>query len=576
MVNKKWFQIIGILFLCFMLSVSLVDASPNLQEETPFSSQAEATLDEPAPQQSTTGPTPPAEVILRDSQKPEMPDQAILSETVISGVPAYVWRYGCGPTAGGMVRGYYDGLGFSDLVPGDASSQTDDVDQMIASGGEWGSLMPPGSEGHYEDYASPEDYYPTMLDDDYITASRTPHTDNSLADYMHTSMSTYSNYYGWSWSSDLAPAFVSYVNQQNSSYQASHRGYYWSSGTLTWDVLKNEIDAGRPMVFLVDTNADGATDHFVTVIGYRETTRGPEYGMMDTWSENIHWESFAGIANGVYWGIWGGWGLYIMNADVDSYEPDDNALESNLLEVAQDQTHAIKPVGDEDWVHFTVTYHSAVTLTTSGAGGDDTRMWLYDDTLSEIEFNDDGGTDNYAQIDRVCGVDALPAGDYYVKVDEYEGNDDIDAYTLSLSTSFCLMVDLFEPDDSYAQANSLASMDFQNHSIYPAGDQDWITFNVADLSEVYIGTWGTTDDDTVLYLYDSNLDQVEFNDNTDWSNYGSIDRLCAVDPLPAGTYYAMAAAAQPEDEIALYQLNLYTHSCMTFQQVLPFIFQTGP
>ena len=209
----------------------------------------------PAPQQSTTGPTPPLAVLLQDARKPADSLASLASEVTLN-VPAYLWRHGCGPTAVGMVLGYYDGLGFDDLIPGSAITQTEAVNQAIASGGDISSPNPPGSEAHYEDYARPEDDPPPMITDDYFTSGRTPHPDDSIADYMHTSQSSFNNLYGWSWSYDIGPAFVAFVNQQNSSYVASYQEYFYSdgtaNGTLTWSVLTGEIDAGRPMIFLVD------------------------------------------------------------------------------------------------------------------------------------------------------------------------------------------------------------------------------------------------------------------------------------------------------------------------------------
>ncbi len=70
---------------------------------------------------------------------------------VIDGVPGYEWRHGCGPTAIGMVIGYHDTHGFDALIPGDASTQTSEVDQAIAS------ERSPGDPGHYEDYSLPYD-----------------------------------------------------------------------------------------------------------------------------------------------------------------------------------------------------------------------------------------------------------------------------------------------------------------------------------------------------------------------------------------------------------------------------------
>jgi hypothetical protein len=264
------------------------------------------------PQQSTTGPTPPAEVSERDGQQPQNLRENSVTETVLS-VPAYLWRHGCGPTALGMVVGFFDNAGFDDLVPGDASSQTTAVDQMIASGGEQGSPNPPGSEGNFEDYASPVDSYPTMEDDAYITAGRPPHPSDSLADFMDTSKSTRSNYYGWSWSSDMGPAFMDYVSLQSPAYQPSYSSYRTSYGTLTESVLVNEINANRPMVFLVDSDGYNGTDHFITIIGYRYAPN-LQYAAWDTWSNStIRWEDFQGMASGVPWGVWGGWSFNITN-----------------------------------------------------------------------------------------------------------------------------------------------------------------------------------------------------------------------------------------------------------------------
>jgi hypothetical protein len=256
-------------------------------------------------QQSKTGPTPPPEVVAHDALKPADTLEDIMAEVTLP-VPNYFWRHGCGPTAVGMVVGYYDTQGYDSLIPGDASSQTNEVNQAIASGGDSSNPFPPGLERHYEDYARPEDDYPNMLDDDYITSGRPPHADNCIADYMNTSKSTVDNYYGWSWSSDVGPSFVGYINQQNPAYSPAYQSYLTSYGTLTWSVLTGEIDAGRPMVFLVDSDGDGYTDHFVPIIGYRDSPT-LQYACWDTWYAPVRWENFAAISYGVPWGIWGGW-----------------------------------------------------------------------------------------------------------------------------------------------------------------------------------------------------------------------------------------------------------------------------
>lgn len=308
---KRLFRALSLIVTLSIVALSLI-AAPRPSSGAPLTQDAPPPT---GPQQSRTGPTPPEAVLKRDAQKPETQKPEARAQDALTAVtlpvPAYSWRHGCGPTAVGMVVGYYDGLGYGDLIPGSAAVQTTAVDQAIASGGDYVNPYPAGSEQHYEDYASPQDYTSTgMMDDAYITAGRTPHADNCIADYMHTSKSTSNNYYGWSWSNHIAPAFEAYVMQQNAQYETSTQFYYGSFG-LTWAVLTGEIDAGRPMVFLVDTDGDGGTDHFVTVIGYR-TSPTYQYASWDTWSTTtIRWEDFSFIASGVPWGIWGGWALTV-------------------------------------------------------------------------------------------------------------------------------------------------------------------------------------------------------------------------------------------------------------------------
>jgi hypothetical protein len=124
-----------------------------------------------APRQSKTGPVPPDAVVARDAANQNQSFESHTAEVTLS-APGYLWRHGCGPTAVGMVVGYYDGQGYEDLIPGEAATQTSDVNQAIASGGNSSSPNPPGSEEHYEDYARPQDSWPTMLTDDYITQGR--------------------------------------------------------------------------------------------------------------------------------------------------------------------------------------------------------------------------------------------------------------------------------------------------------------------------------------------------------------------------------------------------------------------
>lgn len=240
----------------------------------------------PEDAQSTTGPVPPEGI-----DRGERGDLAPEVQVVLSGVPAYIWHNGCGPTAAGMVIGYWDGNGFPDLVPGSASTQTAAVNNMIST------------SGNYNDYCLPIDSYPNLLPDKSEAPVGDEHPNDCVADLMRTSQSYYSNYYGWSWYSDVDNAMQGYVSMVAPHYTATVVNQPW--GTFTWNSFRAEIDAGRPVVLLVDTDGDGGTDHFVTAYGYRDDGGTNQYACRDTWDTGIHWYNFAQMASGRPWGIYG-------------------------------------------------------------------------------------------------------------------------------------------------------------------------------------------------------------------------------------------------------------------------------
>ena len=240
----------------------------------------------PTDSQSTTGPEPPAG--LSGGVAPQTLDY----EVVISEVPAYEWHRGCGPTAAGMILGYWDGQGFDDLVSGDAATQTTAVNDAISS------------SGNYDDYCLPLDYYPApILPDRSEPPVGDEHADDCVADFMKTSQSFHRNYYGWSWYSAVDDALLDYVQSVAPQYRATARNDHW--GVFTWASFRAEIDANRPVELLVDTNGDGKTDHFVTAVGYGERGSTPMYACLNTWDEAIHWFEFAQMSAGQQWGIYG-------------------------------------------------------------------------------------------------------------------------------------------------------------------------------------------------------------------------------------------------------------------------------
>jgi len=250
-------------------------------------------------QKSTTGPTPPPNVVKQKSSGIDSTFAAGGATQKVLGVPGYEWRHGCGPTAVGMVVGYYDVRGFDNLYDGSAASQTYAVNQGIAS------QRSSSNPGHYEDYSLPMDDTASQPIADKSQSGGT-HVADSIADYMHTSWSSDGLFYGWSYSDMISPALISYVKSKDSDYTVNSTEYDFDH--MPWNILTNEIDNDRPMIFLVDTNADGYTDHFVTVVGYRIYNGQNQYGCLDTWApaSEVRWSNFSKMKAGTSWGVWGG------------------------------------------------------------------------------------------------------------------------------------------------------------------------------------------------------------------------------------------------------------------------------
>ena len=199
---------------------------------------------------------------------------------VLQDVPAYDWYHGCGPTAAASVIGYYDLHGFPNLYDASGWEQvkmTDNVKDHISS---------PAHNAKYD--PTPDD--PTL--------PVPPNT--SIACWYRTSVDPLQ--YGWSYLSRSDDAFEGYLTYRGYECDSWYESY--ASGQFTWNDLVTEINASRPVMFLVDTNGDGATDHFVPVFGYDDRgATGKYYGCYTTWSESesIAWKEFRGMGNP--WGV---------------------------------------------------------------------------------------------------------------------------------------------------------------------------------------------------------------------------------------------------------------------------------
>jgi Leucine-rich repeat (LRR) protein len=193
----------------------------------------------------------------------------------------------------------------------------------------------------------------------------------------------------------------------------------------------------------------------------------------------------------------------------DTYETDDTSTQARTITSGTTQNHNICPIGDKDWVKFTLNNPSAINLETAGSTGD-TRMWLYNNSLQEIEYDDDDGTGAFSKIDRNCGTDELPAGTYYVKVDEFNDDNTIDNYTLSFDATACQFGTVQFSKDTY--------------NINEADGTADITVTRVDGSEGNISVDCNSSDGTAKAGKDYNAIFETLN----WSDGNADDKICSV------------------------------------------------
>lgn len=308
--------------------------------------------------------------------------------TVLPAFPHFWWSYGCFPTCGAMIVGYYDNAGFPDMFrkklgSSDSTAYYEDYDcpfgnhindnrtflksgddpymyrdnapygsRCAISASEAGVFCRPNTyKGHVDDYVGGSDPY-------YTTSQQwPPHADDSIADYMGTSIYVWrarpdGDTKGWFyWEAEgehqpgerrrwVPPSYGTngYPNESGKSnidgtyglarYIALLAGYY-SAGTghaanddefddvseyynqpvlgyvstergVTKADIKNEIDAGRPVVAVVVQLTlsggnwveyslhPGSVTHAVVVYGYKQATLEDPLWMLiyDTWDED--------------------------------------------------------------------------------------------------------------------------------------------------------------------------------------------------------------------------------------------------------------------------------------------------
>lgn len=241
---------------------------------------------------------------------------------VLSGAPKYTWWYGCSPTSGGMMVGYWDGLsGFGNLYDGDAG--------LWGGGGDSGTKSMVASTAHI--VAGDENGYTYGDWQNSTTYPNHEANPDCIADFMYTVD-------GGSYTEQITSGLEAYCEWDGAAYGNSQwitkdayeasAAYedvaYWGTPGHTFDYqdFKAQIDAGRPMMLGLIAYwpaTHGWVGHSVVGYGYQDdmfevkvpTPTGSldlevgGFAVMDTWS------------NGRAQSDWYDWGAVELHPTID-------------------------------------------------------------------------------------------------------------------------------------------------------------------------------------------------------------------------------------------------------------------
>jgi len=227
---------------------------------------------------------------------------------------------------------------------------------------------------------------------------------------------------------------------------------------------------------------------------------------------------------------------------VDAEPNNTSAQATQLTPISEDGTawdiEGMLDVADPiDFFTLTIEASALVQIATEaqeGAGNYDTLLALYTADGTPLAESDDNGDGNWSRISL-----SLEAGDYFITVEMDDYEKPPVSYRLSATAVAMRTTSETEPNDTDETAELVEWVAGEalviEASIGVEGDVDSFEFELSEETTVIIETGPRTGDatsnDTTLTLYDEDLWQIAYNDdsNESWSRVEQT--------LPAGTYY---------------------------------------
>lgn len=168
-------------------------------------------------------------------------------------------------------------------------------------------------------------------------------------------------------------------------------------------------------------------------------------------------------------------------------------------------------------------------------------VFTYSDTISLVLYGYDETEGRYLPIDYSdYEIEAdLTSGSYAVRV-ESESLDPIAGYVLAITFS-SFECDA-EPNDDPGDAQDLGTLTggaalTEGGCILPGDDLDYYVFKLNESMDVVLETSGDSDGDSYIYLYDEELEEIDYDDDNGERSWSKIERV-----MVPGTYYVEIAS----------------------------------
>ena len=241
-----------------------------------------------------------------------------------------------------------------------------------------------------------------------------------------------------------------------------------------------------------------------------------------------------------------------LNASPDVYENDNDFTSAKNITLNSLQERSISSVDDVDYIRFFLDSFYDVGIEVIGLSGD-TRMWLFDSSKLQLAYDDDGGVNQFSQINLVF----LRPGDYYIKIDEFGNDNTLESYNLTLSAT--ISTDFYEPDDTPANCIPLLLNSHTQRSLYPVGDWDYFTFTIVNTYNITLEISGTDGDTEMWLFWDPANEGASIIDYADDGGVGGFSKIVQ-NNLSPGSYYVRISEYGDNSEVLNYTLSLIASS----------------